>query len=125
MSSKKIVSNLIWRFAERVGAQLVSFVVSIVIARLLTPSDYGVVALITVFIAILQVFVDSGLGNALIQKKMQIILIFQRFFCECNFLLSFVLLIIYCFAVYSRILWRFNDYCIYACFRSYNYYIGC
>lgn len=43
--------------------------VSIVIARLLTPSDYGVVALITVFIAILQVFVDSGLGNALIQKK--------------------------------------------------------
>lgn len=80
MSSKKIVSNLIWRFAERVGAQLVSFVVSIVIARLLTPSDYGVVALITVFIAILQVFVDSGLGNALIQKKMQIILIFQRFF---------------------------------------------
>lgn len=69
MSSKKIVSNLIWRFAERVGAQLVSFIVSIVIARLLTPSDYGVVALITVFIAILQVFVDSGLGNALIQKK--------------------------------------------------------
>lgn len=126
MSSKKIVSNLIWRFAERVGAQLVSFVVSIVIARLLTPSDYGVVALITVFIAILQVFVDSGLGNALIQKKDADNIDFSTvFFCECNFLLSFVLLIIYCFAVYSRILWRFNDYCIYACFRSYNYYIGC
>lgn len=69
MTNTRILSNLIWRFAERAGAQIVSFIVSIVIARLLSPSDYGVVALITVFIAILQVFVDSGLGNALIQKK--------------------------------------------------------
>lgn len=64
-----VVSNLIWRFAERSGAQIVAFVVSIVLARLLDPSAYGTVALITVFTSILQVFVDSGLGNALIQKK--------------------------------------------------------
>lgn len=64
-----ILANLIWRFAERCGAQLVQFVVSIVLARILMPEDYGTVALITVFITILQVFVDSGLGNALIQKK--------------------------------------------------------
>lgn len=66
---KEILSNLIWRFAERCGAQLVAFIVSIVLARILDPDAYGTVALITVFITILQVFVDSGLGNALIQKK--------------------------------------------------------
>ena len=66
---KKTVGGFLWRLAERMGAQGVSFVVTIVLARLLLPEDYGTVALITVFITILNVFVDSGLGNALIQKK--------------------------------------------------------
>jgi len=48
---------------------MVSFLVSIVLARLLLPEDYGVIALVTVFTSILQVFVDSGLGTALVQKK--------------------------------------------------------
>lgn len=69
MNRGAIISNFIWRFAERVGAQLVAFIVSIVLARMLDPEAYGVVALITVIIVIMQVFVDSGLGNALIQKK--------------------------------------------------------
>lgn len=64
-----VVKNLFWRFSERVLAQLIAFIVSILIARILTPGEYGTVALITVFTSILQVFVDSGLGNALIQKK--------------------------------------------------------
>ena len=64
-----VISNLVWRFAERCGAQLVSFIVSIVLARILAPEDYGTIALVTVFTAILKVFVDSGLGTALIQKK--------------------------------------------------------
>lgn len=68
-SKNKIFSNFIWRFAERCGAQVVSFVVSIILARLLLPSDYGTIALLSVFITILNVFVDSGFGNALIQKK--------------------------------------------------------
>ena len=67
--NKKVFSNFIWRFAERCGAQLVTFIVSIVLARILLPEDYGKVALVTVFTSILQVFVDSGLGTALIQKK--------------------------------------------------------
>lgn len=66
---KKVLSNLAWRFAERSGAQVVQFVVQIVLARLLGPELFGKIAIITVFIAIFQVFVDSGLGNALIQKK--------------------------------------------------------
>ena len=69
MNNQTVFSNLIWRFAERIGAQLVAFIVSVALARILEPSAYGTVALITVFTAILQVFVDSGLGNALIQKK--------------------------------------------------------
>lgn len=65
----KVLSNFIWRFAERCGAQMVHFVVSIVLARILMPDDYGVVALINVFIHILNVFVHCGLGTALIQKQ--------------------------------------------------------
>ena len=63
------LSNLLWRFLERFGAQLVTFVLSIVLARILDPELFGKVALITVFITILQVIADSGLGSALIQKK--------------------------------------------------------
>ena len=60
---------MFWTFAERCGAQLVGVVVTIILARLLDPNAYGTVAMITVFIGILSVFIDSGLGNALIQKK--------------------------------------------------------
>lgn len=69
MENKRVLTNFIWRFAERCGAQLVTFIVSVVLARILTPEDYGQIALITVFTTIMQVFVDSGLGIALIQKK--------------------------------------------------------
>lgn len=68
-SKNSTVKNFLWRFAERCGAQLVTFIVSIVLARILAPEDYGQIALITVFTTIMQVFVDSGLGTALIQKK--------------------------------------------------------
>ena len=66
---EKIVSNFLWRFLERIGAQGVTFIVSLVLARILDPSIYGTVGLVTVFTSIMQVFVESGLGNALIQKK--------------------------------------------------------
>ena len=65
----KAFSGAIWKFMERITAQVVTFVVSIVLARLLTPEDYGTIAMINVFIAIANVFVVSGFGNALIQKK--------------------------------------------------------
>lgn len=69
MNKRNVIVSFIWRFAERSGAQFVTFIVTIVLARILAPEDYGKIALITVFIAIMQVFVDSGLGTALIQKK--------------------------------------------------------
>lgn len=66
---ESVLNNLIWRFLERCGAQGVGLVVSIVLARLLAPEDYGLIALVTVFTSILNVFIDSGLGTSLIQKK--------------------------------------------------------
>lgn len=70
MNTKKMVlSGLFWKFGERITAQLVSLLVSIILARLLSPDDYGAVALVMVFITIANVFVSNGFGNALIQKK--------------------------------------------------------
>ena len=69
MDNKNVVNNFIWRFAERCGAQAVTLIVSIVLARILTPGDFGTVSLVMVFTTIMQVFVDRGLGTALIQKK--------------------------------------------------------
>lgn len=65
----KVVSGLIWKFGERISAQLVSTTVSIILARLLDPSHYGIVTLVLVFINLANVFVTSSFGNALIQKK--------------------------------------------------------
>ena len=65
----KVFKGLCWKFGERVSAQLITLVVSIVLARILTPHDYGVVAIVMIFIAIANVFVSSGFGNALVQKK--------------------------------------------------------
>lgn len=65
----EVFSNFMWRLAERIGAQLVQVVVSIILARLLTPDDYGIIALMSVIINLLGVFTHCGLGSALIQKK--------------------------------------------------------
>ena len=94
---KKAISSLIWRFLERCGAQGVSFIVSIVLARLLEPEVYGTIALISVFTAILQVFVDSGMANALIQKKDADELDFSSvFFFNLTMCLALYLLLFFC-----------------------------
>ena len=69
MDRGKVFSNLIWRFFERGGSQLVSFVVSVILARILDPASYGTVSKVLVITSIMLVFVDSGMANALIQKK--------------------------------------------------------
>ena len=69
IESGTVVSGFSWRFFERILAQGVSFIVSVVLARLLLPETYGLIALVTVFTDIVQTFVDSGFGSALIQKK--------------------------------------------------------
>ena len=68
-TSTRVLSNLFWRYAERSGAQIVQFIVSIVLARIIAPEDFGTISIVLIFTNLLQVFVDSGIGNALIQKK--------------------------------------------------------
>lgn len=66
---EKGIKGFLWALLERFSIQGVSFVVTLVLARLLSPADYGTVALLSIFLAVAGVLVDSGFGNALIQKK--------------------------------------------------------
>lgn len=65
----KVTRGLFWSLGEKILANGVSFFVSLVLARLILPEEYGLIALITIFINISNVFVESGFGNALIQKR--------------------------------------------------------
>lgn len=67
--AKKTKSGLFFKFAERLGAQGVNFLVTIILARLLLPEEFGVIAIVSVFITILDVFVTYGFGNSLIANK--------------------------------------------------------
>lgn len=78
-----VITSLIWKFLERIGTQGVQFVVAIVLARLLSPADFGLIALVTVFVTIANVFVQSGLNTALIQKKNADNLDFSTVFYSC------------------------------------------
>lgn len=69
ITGKKVATNWLWRFFERCSAQIVTFIVGIVLARVLGPKAYETIAIVTVITAILEVFVTSGFGSALIQKK--------------------------------------------------------
>lgn len=65
----KTLSNMLWKLGERMGAQLCSFIVQLILARLLLPEAFGTIALVNVFITICNVFITNGLGTSLIQKK--------------------------------------------------------
>ena len=69
IKGKSVVSGLIWSFGERITAQLVTFLITILLARILTPEDYGTVSLILVFVTLANVFVSNGFGESLIQKR--------------------------------------------------------
>ena len=65
----KVAKGVFWVLMEKFGIQAAHFVVTLVLARLLTPNDYGTVALLSVFVAVSNVLVDSGFSKALVQKK--------------------------------------------------------
>lgn len=69
MEENTITSNVIWRFADRWTTQLISLLISVIISRILSPDDFGLVALTNIFMTIVGVFTDSGLSDSLIQKK--------------------------------------------------------
>ena len=67
--SDKMFKGVAWSAIERLSMQTVQFIIGIVLARILTPHEYGIIGILYVFIAISQVFIDSGFTKALIQKQ--------------------------------------------------------
>lgn len=92
-TKNNVFSGLIWKFGERILAQGVSFVVSVVLARLLAPDDYGIIAMVLIFITIADVFVSSGFATALIQKKNSDATDFSTMF-YCSLAVSFFIYIL-------------------------------
>lgn len=95
---KQAVRGVWWSAVERFSVQGVQYLLGIIIARLLLPSDYGLVAMLTVFIAISQTFVDGGLANALIQKKNRTETDYSTVFCFNTALAVVLYLLLFAFA---------------------------
>jgi len=65
----KTLKGILWSAIDKTGVKAVAFIVSIVIARILSPADYGIIGMILVFIVIANIFIDSGMSQALVQRK--------------------------------------------------------
>lgn len=97
-NKQKVAGGLFWSYGERIMAQLVSLVVSIVLARLLDPENYGVISIVMIFITFCDAIVSGGFGNAIVQKKDADELDVNTMLC-CSVATSFLLyLIIFCAA---------------------------
>lgn len=68
-SGNSVIGGLFWTFGERITAQLVTTIVTIILARLLDPEHYGMISIVTVFITFCNIFVSAGFGSAVVQKK--------------------------------------------------------
>jgi teichuronic acid exporter len=65
----KAFSGYLWTLFDKLGSQLIGFIITIILARLLSPKEFGLVAMATVFFSISRIFIDGGLRDSLIQKK--------------------------------------------------------
>ena len=80
MENKVVATSIIYKLIEKILVKGVGLVVSIILARLLAPEVFGVIAIIMAIVAIAQIFVESGLNTALIQaKKYRTIRLFHSF----------------------------------------------
>ena len=66
---RKAITGALWSFCERFGSLIILFFANVVLARLLTPDDYGLVAILLTFVAFFQILIDGGFGSAIVQKK--------------------------------------------------------
>lgn len=95
--TNKTIKSVSWSAIERFSVQIIQFVISIILARLVLPSEYGLIGMLTIFIAIAQSFVDSGFSNALVQKKNRTELDYSTVF-YFNIVISFLVYIILFFS---------------------------
>lgn len=68
-NKEKVISSLFWKLMERCGTQGIQLIVQIILARLLMPEEYGLIAIVMVFISLANIFIQSGFSTALVQKK--------------------------------------------------------
>ncbi|MCY7278519.1 MAG: oligosaccharide flippase family protein, partial [Phormidesmis sp. CAN_BIN44] len=66
---QKAVKGIAWSFIQSYGNQVITLVVFLLLARLLTPEVFGLIALANIFINFIQIFLDQGLGEAIVQRK--------------------------------------------------------
>ena len=66
---KKALNGVVWSSLERFSVQIIQFIIGISLARVLPPSDFGIIGMLNIFFALSQSIIDSGFSNALIQKK--------------------------------------------------------
>lgn len=66
---KKVTSNVMWNYAERLLAQIVSLLVTVVLSRLIAPEHFGAISIVTIMITFCNIFISNGFGNALVQSK--------------------------------------------------------
>lgn len=69
MKTNSPIKAVFWTFLDKFSSQIVSFIIGVVLARLLSPSDFGIIGIVTIFISLSNVFVDAGFSNAIIRKK--------------------------------------------------------
>lgn len=94
---KQTFNSMIWKFLERFCAQIVSTIVSIILARILMPEDYSVVSIVTIFFAFCNIFISGGINSALIQKKDADVIDYSTVLIT-NILISFILYFVMFFA---------------------------
>ena len=97
VSNQVVASNIFWRYCERLFARGISFFISLVLARILEPSEYGLVAIVSVIVSIFDVFSSRGFVQALIQKKDIDSLDYSTIFYT-NFIIEIIL---YCILFFS------------------------
>lgn len=100
INKSKVLSSLFWKLLEQSGTQGIQFIVQIVLARLLAPEQFGIIAIVMVFIKLANVFVQSGFNTALIQKKDADEIDFSSIFYLSLFVANLLYIVIYSAAPY-------------------------
>lgn len=103
---RKTISGLFWVFCQKGVGQVISFGISVILARLLMPEEFGIVALAGMFTVLIGLFIDCGMGTALIQKKDADDLDFSTLFWAQTALATFVYLIVFALAPWLSVLFH-------------------
>ena len=69
VTKKQFANSVIWKFTDIMFRKIIGFIIAMLLARLIEPEAYGIIALTTVFIAFSDIFILNGFNEALIQKK--------------------------------------------------------